>query len=222
MPKRVIAVITALVVVAGVILFSGPLFEKRTRIGSVATPAPVAEVAPIRVRAGGEVCARRVLLSPRTQVAQLVADRHEGTTPVTVVASGRGYRAEASGTIQGEGQQGVYADLTPPEQELLGRLCVRNTSDEPVSFVGTREFRTMTRAITSVDGRDVEPDLALTFFTKEELSVAGELGTIVDRMEIDRGFLGHGWILWFVLVLAFVGVPVVTGIVVFRALSDDR
>ena len=80
----------------------------------------------------------------------------------------------------------------------------------------------MTRAITSVDGKDIEADLSLTFFTGEKTSVLGELGTIGDRMHIDRGFLGHGWIIWFVLALAFIGVPLVVLTVLYRALRPER
>jgi hypothetical protein len=220
-PRVVVAVCAVAFVVLAVILFAAPLTEKRTRIASVGAPSPVAETIPIRARPGQVVCATRALLSPDTQVVEVVVDQgSRPMPPLEVWADAPGYRSPPARVPAGEpGRHGVTTQITPPDRDMLGRVCLRNAGRAPVTFVGTREFRTITRLITTVDGTPIEPDLTLTLYSATPVSVAGELSHIVDRMTISRGFLGAEWLVWTLLVLVAVGVPAATLAALYRALS---
>ena len=206
------------------VLFDRPLLEKRTRIAAVGTPPPVLNTSPIVVPPGGRMCMTRILLSPRTEIAELIVDQGKRPTPaLDVVAEGPGYRSPVVTVPAGpEGRHVVTARIEPPDRDLIGQLCVRARERRPVTFVGTVEFRTITRAETTIDGNRTDVDAALTFYDPEKVSALGELGGIVDRMTISRGFLGASWFAWILLVLAAMGVPAAVFSLLARMLREPR
>ena len=218
--------ITALTAVAFALLafalFDRQLTEERVRIAAVGTPNPVNVEAPVDLPAGKRLCMTRTLLSPRTEVAELVVHQGERPTPaLEVVARGPGYRSPVARIPASDpGRHPVTARIQPPDHELVGELCVRAAERRPVRFVGTTEFRTISRSIASIDGEQIAPDVSLTFYTAEPVSTLDDLGGIVARMTIARGFLGADWIVWGLLALAFVGMPIAVLLAFGSSLRD--
>lgn len=220
----VTAVVTGVVfVVAAVLLFDRALGEERVRIATVVTPSPTLTESPVVLPAGKRLCITRTLLSPRAEIAELVvSEQQKRPTPaLDVVAVGAGYRSAARIAATEPGRHAVTARIEPPDRDIIGQFCVR-ARGRAVVLVGTTEFRSITRSISFIDGEQISPDPALTFYTAEKVSALGELGGIVDRMTIARGFLGAGWIVWSLLVLVAIGVPVAVLVVLYRALRDVR
>lgn len=218
----VITAATALAFVfLAVVLFKSPLTDKHTRIASVGTPNPVNTESQVRLKAGSRLCLTRTLLSPRTEIAELVVMQGDAPTPpLEVVAEGPGYRSPVARIPASEpGRHPVTARIQPPDRELIGQLCVRAAERKPVTFVGTVEFRTITRSIGTIDGTPIGEDVALKFYTEERVSALSELGNIVDRMTISRGFLGAAWVVWALIVLVAVGVPAAVLAALHRSLS---
>jgi hypothetical protein len=171
------------------------------------------------------VCASRILLSPRTAEAVFSTQGPTQTRPpLEVTADGPGgYRSGPVRIDPARTTEPVLkAPITPPDRELLGRLCIRNAGDTAVRLMGSDEFRTRTRLETTVDGEPNPIDLTLSFYTAEPVSVVSELGGIVHRMTIARGFLGAEWLVWIVLLLAFAGVPAAMLWTVSRVIGTDR
>ena len=219
----IIAAVTAVAfVVLAVLLFDRALGEERTRIASVATPSPTLVESPVVLPAGQRLCITQALLSPRADIAELVvSEQQKRPTPaLELVASGPGYRSAAQIPPREHGRHAVTARIEPPVRDSVGQVCVRARERERVVLVGTTEFRTITRSISFIDGERIQPDPALTFYTAEKLSALGELGGIVDRMTIARGFLGAGWLVWLLLVVVLVGVPAAVLTAFARTLRD--
>jgi hypothetical protein len=220
---RVAVAVTALVLlVVAALAWKGPLTRDRTPVAATGAPAPVNEIQEITVRPGQLLCASDILLGPRTQEAELVVQQEKRRTPPLVVSvQAGGYRSPPVRVPPSDaGLHPINVPIDPPERTTIGRLCVRNAGDEAATFVGTTELRTYTRLRTSIDGEDVAPDLALTFYERRQVSALGELGGIVDRITINRGFLGGGWFVWPLLLLVAIGVPLLVLGVLYRALRD--
>jgi len=140
-----------------------------------------------------------------------------------LTASGPGYRSPPARIAGGQiGYLPVEAPVPPPRPDLFGRVCVRNAGRTTVTLVGTEEFRTATRAATTVDGKPVAPDLALTLFENRAASVPALLPEIVDRVASLRGFLGHPAVVWLLLALVVVAVPAAMLAVLYRALAGEQ
>jgi hypothetical protein len=212
------AAVTAL---AAALLLGRPLVSAEQRVTVTGAPLAVYEEKPIPVSAGSTVCAQRVLLTPRTEIAQVVAERTPGgRPPLVATASGEGYRSGPVAVPAGPAERHeVQAPIDAPDRDVLGDVCLRNEGPQTVQLAGTEEFRSRTRLITQVDGEDVEPDLSLAFYADEPQSALSQLPGIVHRMTVGRGFLSADALVWFLLVLAFAGVPVVVFATWYRVLS---
>ena len=77
----------------------------------------------------------------------------------------------------------------------------------------------MTALRTTVDGRPVPPDVALSFYEGEPISALAFVPRIVDYMSAFRGFLGTPWIIWPLMLLVAAGVPAAALWVLYRALT---
>ena len=209
-PAVTVAIVALATLVVGAITLGHPLLKRESRVTVTGAPAPIYAVSTVKVAPGQTMCATRVLLNERTQVASLVVEGSKTPSPPLVAtASGPGYRAGPVQVPAGPaGRHGVNVPLDTPKQDVLGRLCLRNDGWTRVAFIGTDEFRSLTRETTVVGGKTIPTDVTLSFYERTPTSALAELPGMVHRMTIGRGFLGMGWLVWIVLALAFVGVPV--------------
>jgi hypothetical protein len=222
-PRVAVLVVAGLTLLLALVTLVRPLLQERQRPTATGAPAPVAEVLPVEVPAGESVCAERILLSPRTEVAEVVSvESRRPRPPLTVTADGPGYRSAPVRVPPGPAKHHpVLVGFDAPDRELLGRLCLRNDGTAPATFVGTGEFRTLTRLTTVVAGETQPVDLSVGFYAAEPRSLLADLSGIVHRMTIGRGLLSADWLVWFVLVLAFAGVPAVVFATWRRLVEDD-
>ena len=206
-PLVVVAATAVAFVLLAVVLFDRVVGEERTRIAVVGAPPPTLSESPVVLPAGKRLCITRTLLSPRADVVELiVSEQQKRPTPaLELVAEGKGHRAAVRIPPGPAGRHPVTARLNPPDRDLIGQVCVRARSE--VVLVGTTEFHSISRSISFIDGERIPPDPALKFYTADEVGLLDDLGGVVDRMTIARGFLGASWIVWGLLVLVAVGVP---------------
>jgi hypothetical protein len=219
-----VAIALALVLVVGLASMGRALLRDRTPVVSTATPPPMNEVAPIALAPGQRACASDVVLTERTEVAALRLERPvPGPPRLLVGADGPGGYASppVEATFAGRRGTEIRARITPPARELFGRLCAENAGPGPIALVGTEEFRTISRARTAVDGAEIEPDLALTFFEQRPTSLLAYLPVVEQRLTAFRGFLGHGWLVWPLTLLVALGVPAAVLVTLARALGDE-
>ena len=216
--RRVLLVVAAGFLLLAAVVWAGPLTRERPAVTSTAAPAPVEDASDLVVEPGETLCATRIVLGPRSEVAELHQrmDRDDELPPLTVTASGPGYRSAPAEVPGGEsGRRQLLVPIDPPREELIGELCVRNDGDESARLLGTTELRTYTRLQTELDGEPVDADLTLAFYRAEPQSAVARLPVLVERMAALRGFVGFEPLVWLVLVAVLLGVP----LLVLRALA---
>jgi hypothetical protein len=220
---RAVAVVAVAFVAVAVLAFWGPLREGRRPVVSTAAPPPKTQVAPIDVQAGQELCAHDVVLTPRSELAELVLnDTARPVPPLEAHASADGYASPPARVVRDSPTaRTLTARIRPPDRELYGRFCVRNRGPDVVTLVGTNEFGTQTHARTELDAQPIEPDVALKFSEDRVVTLVGYVPDIVRRMSVFRGWLGAPWLVWVLGVLVVAGVPVGVGFALYRALSAD-
>ncbi len=220
---RVVVVTAIAMLLLGGLSMGRGLVRERQPVASTPTPAPLFNVAPLVLRDGQTACTSDIALTPRTQVAELLVNQDPADVPeLSVTADGPG--GYTSPPVRARITQGrtLTARLEAPQRALFGRLCVRNEGPGTARLVGTNEFQTRSRARSSIDGEPVEADLTLTLYEDRRTSVLGDLPAIVERMAVLRGFLGHTWLIWPLLVLVAVGTPLAVLRVLALALRDDE
>lgn len=223
MRRRTFWIVVGLLAVLAAVTLVRPLLDQRQRVTATSTPAPLYTVAPVTAQPDQAICVRRTLLNERTQVAEFINDSKGPRPSLELVASGPGYRSAPVRIPGGRGgRHAVRATFEPPDDALVGALCLRNTGTRAARLVGVEEFRTLTRSQTYVDGELLPVDLSLQFYASQTSSDLALVPEMVDRVAVGRGFLGHTWLVWFVLVCAFVGVPVVVLTVLYRTLVVGR
>lgn len=222
-PRTVVAVTAVAMLVLAAVAFGGPLTRDRVPVAGTGAPPPFSERALVDVEAGQELCALDVVLTPRTAVAELALDQGRNPAPDLVFTARAAGYASPPVRIPGgtRGGHPVRATFVPPGREVLGRVCLRNTGERRARFVATNEFRTMARERTTVAGKEVPPDVVLTFLEARPVSLLSYLSRAVDHMTAFRGFLGAGWIVWPLLVLVAAGVPLALLWTLYRALRDE-
>ena len=222
-PRLLVVIVAAVFVLVAGLAFGPALLRKRTPAERTVTPAPLQVSATIPLGAGAQACSSPVPLTPGAQVATVILDQpEESSPPLAVTADGPGYRSPPSTIDAGiSGRVPVSVRLEPPERELFGRVCVRNTGNGTANLVGTEEFRTTSLVVTSVDGEPVAPDMTLLLQQDRTVSALGFLPEMLDRMAAFRGFLGVPWLLWPLLVLVVAGVPAAVLYVFARVVRAD-
>jgi len=216
-----IVVVCALLAVA---TLGGALTQERAATSTVVTSPPFRATAVVELKARQRACVSDFVLPRDAEVAVLLLDQGErDAPPVDVTADGPGYTSPVTRVPGGAtGRVPLSVRITPPPRDLLARICVRNAGARKLRLVGTQEYRQLSPAKTTVDGRDVGPDLALTLQRERRVTAVGFLPTILDRAAELSGLPGAGWLIWVLLAAVVVGVPVAVLTALTRALRADE
>jgi hypothetical protein len=222
-PRRGVLAAGAIVCAAVAVLAVLWLTEQRTFVASVPQPPPLDETALVAVRGGESVCVREIAITPRSEVAQFrVGTRGRPAVPLTVVASGPGgYRSRTAVAPRWKDNDLVGVRVAPPPRALHGAFCVRNDGRRAIDVYAAND-RSRTVVSTQVDGRDVDPNVQLTFLEAEASTIAARAGEVADELEAFRPAVVGPWLVWPLAVLVVAGIPLGLVWALWRAVGEDE
>jgi hypothetical protein len=164
------------------VVFVPPLTREREVIASTPVPPPLFEVTGIRLQPEApELCVSDVTLGPASEVLRFrVAGLSAPGPRLEVDVQGPGHHpALVVATARGTGDLDV--PIAAPQRELRARVCVHLRSRQPLTFVGTLETRTRSRPVTSVAGKPVATDVAVTVLERERASLVERPGELASH-----------------------------------------
>ena len=169
------------------------------------TPTPIALHEPARVvlRAGATACLRGVTFDRDSEVVgfALVEPPHHRAALV-VTAAAPGYRARAVARPSAGANR---VPLAAPRRSVIGRLCLAHPGPGTIVLAGTTDPGTTSPPVTSIDGRAITPDIAITLYRRAPSSY---LGRAADILRHASTFAWGTALLWALAVLVVVGLPV--------------
>ncbi|MGN6372007.1 MAG: hypothetical protein ACTHM1_03320 [Solirubrobacteraceae bacterium] len=210
---------------AGAFIWYKPFLERDSQPpASIPAPPPMFVVAPFPVPAHREACMRSVTLDPNGRVATFqlrpAKPLPAGGPPVDLVLSAPGYKAVAS-VPGGYPGGGVSVPVTPPRRPEIGTACFVNRGTTSVVFTGTTEARTIARPTTTVAGRPVPGDIALSFFDSRSRSLLSRLDEVFSHASALTDRLVPTWLIWGIAICAALGMPAMVIVAFCRSLSES-
>jgi hypothetical protein len=194
--------------IACVAWFVPYLTRERQDLAGVPVPPPFLAQTPVKIGSGSEACLSDVAFDTDAEFVELTA-LSMPRPPLEVVARAPGYRATGSVPAGHEELSSLVARIDPPEQSVIGTLCIRNRGKRRIDLLGTADARTgVGRPVTRIDGAEIAPDITVRLFADDNGSVLERLGQLVDRVAAFKpGLFGWPVLLWIVLLLAAFGIP---------------
>jgi hypothetical protein len=204
-PVLVAAAITCAV---AAVLFARFLHAGHDLVASTPSPRAVFEVSLIDIPAGKRLCIGDVTIPhDARQIRFQVKTYGVPGPPLNVELEGGSYRATVP-VPGGYPDGGLIAErMPPPPADVLGQVCLRNTTDRGFSLIGTAEERTLSRPEGEVDGRVQPADAYLAFYEARQAGALRVLPDVIERMSAFRPGIVGPWLLWTLLVLTAIGVP---------------
>ncbi len=217
--------LAALLLLAGALVWFRPfLTSKQQPVASVPDPAALFAVTPFTLKPGERACMSAVAMEPDARVAEFqlrpVTPLPQGGPPVNLVLSAPGYRAVLA--VPGGYPGGSVAlPIAPPPRSEIGTACFLNRGRTPVNLIGTSEPRTVSRSTTTIDGRSVVGDIALTFAQSGSSTLLERLGEAFRHASNLTDGLLPVWLIWVLTVLVALGVPLATLAAFYLAMRED-
>lgn len=219
--------LAALLVLAGALAWFLPyLSAVRGSVADVPTPSALYGITEYPVPPKQEACMASVTVEPTSGLAEFelrpAKPTPAGGPPVELVLTAPGYR----GTMHVPGGYpggGVSLPLSPsPSHSVIAQACFINRGTSTVLLNGTAEGRTVARSSTTIDGRSVVGDIALTFLQRTPSSLMHRFGAAVEHISNLTGGLLPGWLIWVLTVLIALGVPGSALVAFYLALREDE
>ncbi len=226
MPRWVSPIVTALLVVVGMLIWFVPyLGQSRRPVSSTGASPPFYSITPVLLAPGSLACMTNVTIDTNAGLAQFVAiPGPQAAPPLRVSARGPdGYHSPAVRLPGGyRNPTPQIAAIRPPTHALIGQLCVRNVGRVAVSLTGTTEKRTSGREQTVIDGRAVKPDVSLQLLQNRTPTLLEQTPEALQHMATFKGPFVSTALLWLLLVLVVLGVPALVIVAVASAVSTDQ
>ena len=226
MGKWLPAVATAVVIAVGALIWFVPYATRSHQpVSSTGASPPFSNVTPVALPAGSLACMRNVTVDTNARLAQFVViPGSKPSPPLRVSTDGPdGYHGRAVRIPGGHRTPtSQTAPIQPPRRAVIGQVCVRNVGRATVSLVGTTEKRTSGREQTVIDGRRVEPDVALQLLQVRPTTLLNETPEILQHMATFKGSLVSTGLLWLLLILVVLGVPALVIAAVTAAVSTSQ
>jgi hypothetical protein len=223
-PVAPAALAAALILLGGLIWFRPYLTTPRGAVADVPAPSAMFAVTEFPVPPHEQACMQSVAVEPDSRIAefQLRPARLTpgGGPPVELVLSAPGYEGvvHVPGGYPGGG---VTLPLNPPTHSIIGTACFINRGKSTVLLDGTTEPRTVSRSSTSINGKTVVGDIALTFLDNRQRSLLAQLGEVFGHVSVLTDHLLPVWLIWLLAVLVALGVPAATIAALYVALRED-
>jgi hypothetical protein len=183
---------------------------------SVPSPPALERISLDVVPGGKQLCMSNIAAETHSQSARFQVGTYKRPgPPLVLTVSAPGFRSVTR-------QPGGYADNSrlalatkPPPRATLVTACIKNGGDHKIALYSADD-RSRSRASVEIAGRSVRATPAFSFWEVKPASIADRAGVTVERIATFRGFLGHAWIVWVLLVLFCVGMPVALAIALWR------
>lgn len=218
--------LAALLLLAGALIWFEPfLTRKQQPVASVPGPAALLAVTPFTVKPGQQACMDEVTMEPDGRIAEFqlrpVKPVPQGGPPVDLVLSAPGYRALLA--VPGGYPGGSVAlPIVPPRRSEIGTACFVNRGRTAVNLIGTTEPRTVSRSTTTIDGRSVVGDIALTFADSRSRTLLERLGEAFRHASNLTGGLLPVGLIWALTALVALGVPLATLAAFYLTMREDE
>lgn len=177
---------------------------------------------PVTIKGGQTACTDKIPWGPDARYVQFTLTGGKWpASPLTLVASGPGYRAVAHQPAGTPGDAAQTLPITPATKNMTnGRLCMTNDGRHQVMLYGIAQGRGSGPSTTTVDGKPLPQELSITLLTHRSQSIGGRLGTIASHIAAFRPLTG--WMVWIIGLLAVLGVPLAVGVALARAAAEDE
>ena len=179
-------------------------------------------LSPVPVKGGQTACTDQIPWGPDARYVQFTLTGSKWpASPLTLVASGPGYRAVAHQPAGTPGDTLQTLPITPARKNITnGTLCITNDGRHRVMLYGIAPGRGSGPSTTTVDGAPLPQELSITLLTHPSRSIGARLGTIASHIAAFRPLTG--WEVFVLGLLAVVGVPVAVGVALARAVAVDE
>ncbi len=224
-PAAAAGLMAALVLAGALIWFLPALTRKQQFTAGVPTPPALFALAELPVPAHGQACMQTVTITPDSDVAVFrlrpAKPGPAGGPPVELLLRGAGYAAvvHVPGGYPGGS---VSLPFAPPRESLIGTACFVNRGRTAVLLDGTTEPRTVARSATTVDGRSVVGDVALTFLSSRPKTVLDRLGEVFQHASNLTEGLIPVWLVWLIAVTTAIAIPLAAIAALWQALLADE
>jgi len=223
MPRPVAVLAGGVAVLAAFwVLLAGPFLTQRTSgVASVAQPPALLQVALVPVPGGGTACLDKATVTRASSVLQVrVGTFGRPSAGLGVSISAPGYRYATSlrrGSFPDNAL--ISVPVVPPPADTLARVCLRNPGLHQIALYGATS--PLSRSHTSVNGRAVRPNVALSLLSGTRPRLVDARGAILRRaLLFDPGIVATWW-LWPLVVLVFLLGPLGLIALLAAATRDD-
>jgi hypothetical protein len=225
-PRTIALACMALVFVVALYALAQLATNRRDDITAVATPPPELTAMPVTLEPGQELCEDDVALERSSQVIRVYSGSPTPDVPrLRVTVKGDGYRVDALSPETGQaggGADGIYDTRIPrPARSTMTTVCVRSASDDQAAILaGSEEERIHSRSQATVDGKPIEPRVALVVLAGGPRSPLSQAQTVLERAATFQP-APVGWVLLgLMLVVIGLGVPALAVYAVLKALRE--
>lgn len=206
------AFMALLIVLAGLLWFRPYITRVERPIAGTPTPPAMLAVTQFQVLPGSQACMSTITMEPDMGFAEFdlwPAKRGpHGGPPVEVTLRASGYLARAN--VPGGYPGGSVAlPVAAPHHTEIGSVCFFNRGHTAVLLNGTTEPRTVaSRTGTTIAGRSVAGDIALTFLAAKSSSPLEDLGRTFEHASNLTDRLVPVWAIWILAVVCVLFVPI--------------
>jgi len=199
------------------------LSAERAQFASTPVVRPEITAAELRLAAGQQACVDGVEFSPRAQAALLQVTSTAGAgPPVELTARAPGYRAKATGPSNYGANSPLTIAFTPARTTLTrGTLCLRNVGRTPVGLLANDQPRSRAAQTVTLDGKPTLTQPVVTLQERDPQPLTARAGTLFDHVAAFRPFPVGPVGLWSLVVGVGLGVPLLVGYGLARALRED-
>jgi hypothetical protein len=206
--SKPVVITAALIGAVFAVLSARFLLADRDLVAATPSPRPVFKISLIDVPPGEPLCIGDVTIPKDARQIRFQVGTYGRSGPALDVAlTAPGYSARVRVPAGYADSALVVEPMNPPENDVLGEVCVRHDGAERIALVGTAEERTRSRPADTVGGRPVDPDAYLAFYENRSAGALGRTPAIIDRMSAFRPGIVGPWLLWPLLVITVFGVP---------------
>lgn len=225
MPLAAAIVCTALVLAGAWVFFLPSVTATRVPAAGVPSPPALYAITSFKVQPHREACMGSVAIETDANLAQFTLTLAQPAAAkrlrLAIVLSAAGYHADAY-VPRGFAGGVISLPIAPPRNDVVGTACFADRSSVPVLLSGTIEPRTVTRSQTTVNGRPVLGDIALTFFDNHPQTMLDELGVTFQHASNLTDRLIPVLLIWIIAILAAFGMPIAVIAALYCALREDR
>lgn len=192
------------------------LSRKRDFPSEIPSPPALVSVSLQDIAPGQYICMNNIVAEQHSHQARFQVGTYKKPGPaLELTIEAPGYRTVAR-------QPPGYADnavialpIRAPVRPTLVTACITNRGKTKIALYSAQD-RAHSKAGVWTEGTPLPATPAFGFWEGRGASIVDRAGLTVERMSTFRGFLGHPWLIWLLLVLFGVGMPVALGVALWR------